>query len=241
MATIVDGADLKSAPRDYATFFTLYYSEIVQKVGALGIHENHREDVASEIIAAFIRTDVIAQFQPDYECQYQGQARAANFRTFVGNKVELYVRGHRDRLNKIRRREVQICDLQMGEETTHGFNPHMPGVRWIDLRSNSDKDEVEDVIDWIAEEQDAHYVRAWLAEQPKRSRSDMFNLVEVYDAVRAQLREIGEYDVDALKDRFDISTTTMHSWLWTLKAYLAQFYGRPCPPKRPRTTRKAQP
>lgn len=241
MATIVKGADYKSAPRDYAAFFELYYPIIVNKVGTLGIHENHQEDVASEIIAAFIRTDVIGQFEPDHECRYAGEARAANFRSFVGSKVELYVRGHRDRLNKIKRREVLLCDLMLGgDETKHGLHSHLhEGATWLDLQ-RPQRTEVDDVIEWIAEEQDAQYVRTWLKQQPKRSRSDIFNLVDVYDAVRAQLAEFGEYDVDKLKALFDISTTTMHSWLWTLKSYLAQYYGRPCPPKRPRVIRGSQ-
>lgn len=239
MATKMSGVDWKSAPEDYAALHRIYFPFMVNLVAKNGIDENNKEDVASEILLRLIEKRFLEQFDPDMVFEYQGEKRPARFKSFLARAVTVYARGHYDKQKRTARREVQICDLQMGDETTHHFGQgEQRGSSWADLFGEATTDHSDDVIELVADEQDATYIRAWLANRPPRSSSDICDLVAVYDAVRAQLLTFGEYDVKALQEQFGCSTSAMYGWLWWLRANLAEAYGRPCPPKRPRIVKK---
>lgn len=235
MATSVSGVDWKSAPEDYAALHRIYYPYMVNLVAKNGIDDNNKEDVASEIFLRLIEKGFLEQFDPDLVFEHNGELRPARFKSFLARAVTLYTRGHYDKQKRLSSREVKICDVQFENETSNGFF----GVQdtWANIYGPPNPDHADDIIEMIMEEQDARGIRAWLSVREKRSSHDTCDLVELYDAVRAQLLEFGEYDVKKLQEKFHLSCTTMHTWLWWLKQNLAVAYGREVPPKRRRTLR----
>lgn len=239
MATTVSGADWKSAPEDYAALHRIYYPFMVNLVAKNGIDDNNKEDVASEIFLRFMERGLLEDFDPDLVFEYQGEPRPARFKSFLARAVSIYVRSHYDRQTRLNTREVKIFDMQMQcTDGRAGFGtPDGSEATWGEHFGNPHADHADDVIELVMEEQDARGIRQWLAQRPRRSINDICDLVAVYDAVRAQLLDLGEYDVERLQQKFNISNTTMHNWLWWLKANLAVAYGKQLPPKRRRTVR----
>lgn len=232
MATIVSDADWKSAPKNYAAFHQQYYPFVVNLVAKNGIAENNKEDVASEIFLRLYERRFLEMFNPDLTFEYEGQCRPARFKSFLARVVLQYVRGYCDKQKRLSKRELQICDLQMGDD-----DDTSDGTGWAELYGETSADHSEEIIEKVFEEQDATAMREYLKTCPKRSVHDACDLVELFDAVRAQVLATGEYDVKELKDRFHIATTTMHNWLWHLKGNMAFALGRPLPAKRARTLR----
>lgn len=235
-ATATD-VDYVSAPKNYADLFEQYYAYVVNLCARFGIDDNNKEDVASEILLRFMERGSLEKFNADLRFEYCGEWRPARFRSYLSRAVEMYTRGHRDKLNKLRRREVQICDLPVRQGAAGA--KEAGGDSWADLYGQPHQDHAEEVLNMINEESEAAGVRAVLARIPPRSSTDRCDLVAVYDAARAQILATGHYDIKKLKDIFGISSTAMHSWMWWLKENLAHIQGLPVPPRRPRTTRRA--
>lgn len=237
MTTTANDVDYKSAPEDYAALYRIYFPYMVNLVAKNGINENNKEDVASEIFLRFMERGFLELFNPDLVFEYEGQKRPAKFKSFLSRAVTTYVRGHCDKQRRQSQREVQICDAQMNTPGTSVGSSNGGGEKlsWADLYGTPTDDHAEKVMDLIVEQQDHQAIRDYLATVPPRSSHDLCNLVDVFDAVRAQILGYGEYDVKTLQVRFGVSTTTMHNWLWWLKDNIAHVYGREVPPKRRRT------
>lgn len=240
MTVAATGVDYKSAPSDYAALFKTYFPYMVNLVSRNGIDDNNKEDVASDILKHFIDTDIINQFNPDLVFEYEGTPRPARFKSFLSRKVFNYCKGYRDKQKRLAAREIQICDIHLSEDEssaghkTRGVGSVTAGS-WADVYGPPNPDHAHHVIELVGEEQDAQRLRAWLYGQPRRSSHDRCDLVELFDAVRKQVLATGEYNIAELQEIFDLSTTTMHTWVWWLKSNVAQYYGRPSPPKRART------
>jgi DNA-directed RNA polymerase specialized sigma24 family protein len=229
VATQTGDVDWKSAPKDYAALHQLYFPYIMNLCAKNGIDENNKEDVACEILVRLIEKDILDAFDPELVFEYQGEMRPARFKSFLARYVTKSVQGHRDRQNRIRRRENPICDVLMSEDES-GTNK----ATWADLYGPPHKDHSEDIIDLVADDQEAARVRERLTEIPPRNNQDRCNLAELFDAVREQLLAYGEYDIKELQQRFHVGNTTMNNRVWWLKANLARIYGRPVPSRRPR-------
>lgn len=232
MNTIAHGVDYKSAPPDYAALHEMYYPYVVNLVAKSGINENNKEDVASEIFLRLMENDILADFDPTLVFEYEGQLRPARFKSFLSRLVVLYIRGHKDKQKRLAEREYQICDMQVGDfDNKPGFSG---AHTWADLYGPPGEDHADIVIDVVQEEQEAAGVCRWLSQRPRRSHVDACDLVDLYLTVREQVLTTGNYDVQQLRERYGIGTTTMHTWLWWLKQNLAVLYGRPMPKRRPR-------
>lgn len=236
MTAIANGVDYKSAPEDYAALHQIYFPYIVNLVSKNGIDDNNKEDVASDILLRLMENRFLEDFDPTRVNEYQGQLRPARFKSFLSRIIHLYVQGHRDKQKRLARREIQVCDIVVGDDggSKHGLTPGSAGDTWADLYGTPHADHADEVIDVLQEEQEAEGVRQWLATRDKRSIHDRCELVTLYNAVRIQVLAHGVYNVRELQGQFGISTTTMHNWLWWLKVNLAVLYGRPIPRKRPR-------
>lgn len=235
MPITASGVDYLSAPTDYAELFRIYYPYVVNLVHKHGIDENMKEDVASDILARFFERGFLEKFDPTLTFEYRGTQRPARFRSFLSKFVLIYVRGHHDRQQRIAGREIQICDLPL----TNGGAAHTGATteRWVDVYGETADSHEEDVLDIVMENDLVRGLRNFLADVPRRSDHDRCDLVELFDAVVAQVRDRGEYDIKQLSTSFGVSYTAMHTWVWWLKANLAEAMGRPVPPKRARTTR----
>lgn len=243
MAVTKNDADYMSAPKDYAAVFEQYYWYVVNLVSQFGIDDNNKEDVACEVLLRFMERGSLEKFDPELAFEYRGSMRPARFKNFLSRHVDLYTRGQRDKLKKQKHREVQICDVNFhdngtktnsgngGRSATSGDDP------WVEVYGTANEDHADRILDTMTEQSEADTVRQLLALVPARNSHDQCDLVALYDAVRAQVLAFGEYDISILKDRFNVASTTMHTWVWWLKANLAHIYGVPVPAKRARRTK----
>lgn len=231
MTTAVSGVDYKSAPSDYAELHRTYYKYVVNLVGSLGIDDNNKEDVASEILATFLARGFLEKFDPDLVFDYKGEKRPARFKSFLSRFVATYARGYYDKQKRLAGREIQICDMYLGHPSAN------ERVTWVEVYGESSPSHEDDVLEILMEEEIYHGLRAYLGKVPRRSVSDSCDLVALFDAVRAQCLDKGKYDIAVLKDTFGVSSTAMHTWVWWLKENLAAALGQPVPAKRPRTTK----
>lgn len=228
MAVSTNGVDWQSAPQDYAALFTMYRPYVIAWCAKKGIDENNREDVANEIMLRCIERDILKSFDPNRVFEYQGELRPARFKSFFGRFVALSVQGHRDKQNRIKNRETQICDLVMSEDESGNK------ASWADLYGPPANDHADIIIEVMADEQEARRVRELLEKVPPRVLNDRCDLVELYDAVRYQLLNYGEYSIKDLQPQFPVGNTTLSQWVHWLKVNLAHIYGRPEPQRRAR-------
>lgn len=232
MIAAATGADYKSAPPDNDAFFRLYYGYIVNLVLKHGIEEKNKEDCAAEIIARLIEKRAIETFDPDLVFEYEGQQRPARFKTYISRYVCKVVRGMRDQQKRLAGHEVQICDMQIADDA---HSSTFTSGSWADVYGPTTPDHADDVIEMLGEEQDAGWMRTWLSTRPKRFSHDRCDLVELFDAMRAQVLACGTYNIAELEQQFGMSTTAMHNWMWWLRGNVAAAYNREAPAKRART------
>jgi len=224
-----NGVDYVSAPADYAELFEIYYDYVVTLVRRMGIEESRKEDVASEILLRFMERDFLAEFDPTMVFHYDGQDRPARFKSFLTKFVLIYVRGHKDKQQRQSGRELLICDRPIGANAD---------ATWIDVFGDAVDGADADVLAVLDEQALVDQLRDYVAAVPRRSQFDTCDLVKLFDAVVAQVREEGAWNVTELRRQFGISSTAMHSWLWWLRTNLAHALGRPVPAKRPRTVKQ---
>lgn len=245
MAAIDSDVDYVSAPANYADFFARYWDITVNLLRGFGISENDLEDCACEIMLRFMERGSLEKFDPDLSFPYLGELRPARFRSYYSRAVEMYSRGLRDKQKKLARREFQICDVHYAGSTNPGSNAvdvqgggKSAQGSWAETYGEANPDHSDGVLDMMVEQAEADAVRRMLSLVPPRNAQDRCDLVALYDAVRMQILIYGEYDIRRLTEKFGVSSTAMHSWMWFLKENLAVIYGLPVPPKRPRRSRR---
>jgi hypothetical protein len=244
VAAIDSDVDYVSAPANYADFFTMYWDYTINLLRQFGIGENDLEDSACEIMLRFMERGSLAKFDPDLCFYYKGEMRPARFRSYYSRAVEMYSRGLRDKQKKLSHREFQICDIHFtaGNHSSNNIDVQGGGkssvANWAETYGEANPDHSDEVLDMMVEESEADAVRRMLAQVPPRNAQDRCDLVALYDAVRVQILTYGEYDIGRLRERFGVSSTALHSWMWFLKQNLAVIYGKPVPPKRPRRVRR---
>lgn len=231
MPTATNGVDYVSAPKDYAELHRIYYKYVVNLVFKHGIKQDSKEDVASEILAKFLERGFLEKFDPNLTFEYKGTMRPARFQSFLSNFVLLYVRGHQERQFRTSKRELLICDLLVGD------NRHSQAETWVARYGEPIDGPEDDVLDDVMENDLVIGLRSYLADVPRRSHADRCDLVALFDAVVEQVRDRGECNLYQLSNKFNVSYTAMHTWMWWLKANLAHALGRPIPKKRPHRTK----
>lgn len=235
MSVAISAVDHMSAPKNYAELFQKYYPYVVNLVAKLGITDDNKEDVASEILTRFMERGFLDKFDPSLVFSYQGNPRPARFKSFLSKFVFTYAQGHLDKQRRLIRREAQICDLPLSDGGSVCKDPGQ--TRWVDQYGPPSPGHEEAVLNVLMEQNLADALRAHLASVPRRSSGDRCDLVAVFDAVRAQVLDKGCYDINGLKDLFGVSPTAMHTWVWWLKENIASVLGLSLPPRRARTTK----
>ena len=226
------GVDYVSAPRDYAELFRIYYPYVVSLVRKWGISEDRKEDVASEILIRFMEKGCLETFDPTMVFVYDGKERPARFRSFLSRFVIAYTRGYLERQQQLARRELQLCNVPVGEPDASG------PTQWVDVYGEPIPDIADAILDMIEATETVEHWKKELAKVPRRSPADNCDLPALLDAVVEQVLEYGIWDVPKLCERFGKKTTAMHAWLWWMRANLAPIAGRKCPDRRPRTVKK---
>ncbi len=236
MSTADNGVDFVSAPVDYADLFRRYYGYVVALVRRAGIDDNRAEDVASEILLRFLERGFLEKFDPSLVFTYDGQARPARFKSFLSKFVLAYCRGHWDKQTRDKFREPLICDSTLRDPAS-SMSGHGHDIRWIEVHGEHVPGADDIVAEMFGEADLIGELRTYLAAVPRRSKFDSCDLVALFDIVVAQIRDQGSWNVTEIRERFGISTTAVHSWMWWMRTNIAACLGRPVPAKRPRATK----
>lgn len=206
-ATVAAPADVDELCSDYLP----YVRHLVRKLG--GISAQDAEDVAHDILARLIERDVIGMFDPEHEITHGGKKIPPNFKTFLSNQVALYVKGQRDRLGRISRREPLLCD-----------RPEDGGGTWVEVFSGQqderDQHKLWDDYSHLNAEEFVTRMRAYLTTLPPRSKRDRCNLLALFDALVSQGLTEGKVDYARVQQEFEISPTSAYTWVARLRDVL---------------------
>lgn len=191
-------------PADYDELFRKYYGVIVHYVIKGNIPVDRAYDVASEIVVALVKRDILSFYRPEVMNEYQGTLRPARFETFLIGVVKTYVRGHRDKGHRFARRET----LTWGSDGDYS---------------------VLEVSDWQLDPANQPWayrmmveqVREHLATIPPSNHKDRCDLVRMFDLIVRQVEETGRKDTSALMAEFGISRTSVWNWMSRLRAEMA--------------------
>lgn len=239
------GVDFFSAPKDYEDLYRQYYEYVVILVRKFGIEENSVEDVASSILMRFFERDFLNEFDPNLVFIFKGEERRARFKSFLSKFVLTYVQSYRDKQTRRNRREVLSSGaayISPRFTTVLRANPKglVESEYWLDIIADDPGVSMEDtVISGMEGNTLIDEIRTHLASIPRNRSNDLCDLVALFDAIIVQVDEFGYCDIGELRKQFGVSPTSIHSWMWRLRACLAQYLHRPLPPKRPRTLASA--
>lgn len=195
-------------PANYSELHRVYYGYVVGLVGNLGIEDQSREDVASEILLRFIERDFLNVYDPTKTFTHEGRTYTARFKPFLSGFVRIYVRGHRDRQRRRMHHELMINDQFFGAMEDSNANHS-----WFDVVADMLTDDMLDVEDRMVEEVMVRRLRAQLATVPRRNKRDRCDLVALFDAIMDQVHTNGQCSVKELQAAFDVTSTSIHSWL----------------------------
>lgn len=229
MTIAESGVDYDSAPPDYDTFFRQWFPYVAALVRRNGVDEDRKEDVASAIFARLFERDFLNMYDPTLVFKYGGEERPAKFKSFLSKVVLLYLRSFREKQNRLKTRELLLCDTPVGDD---GDRP------WVEVYGGQVASHESTLIESDQLDETVERLRAHLATVDLRGERDLCDLVALFDAVMVQVRDQGCYDVATLTAMFHTSATSMHAWLWRLKEELAGATDRAVPAKRPRVLRR---
>ncbi len=225
MKSVAERVDYASAPADYAEFVRIYRPIIVQLVRACGIEPDSVEDVAHDIMISLMKRDVIAEYDPNYVTVRKGVEYATTFKKFIADNVRTYCMGKRERQTQRRRREPVIIDAPSAPDDS---------TSWLDSHFLMDGHE-ESVCEQLAEKDTVSLWRSYLETVPRRRDDDGLDLVELFDAIVAQIRtqsgRRGRIDYNELGAGFNVSGTAIRTWVRLLKYHLAVIADRPMRPR----------
>jgi hypothetical protein len=230
--------DHAHAPRDYDELYRQYRAYMLNLVRMYrkNMPENMVEDVVSDIVTSMMARDLLGKFDPTAEFEFEGEMRPARFKTYLSKTVLTYLKGHRDKYGRRRKHEYISLDTPIPNS---GGVPVGATANWAGFQAEMHISPEDEVLTELADRESRADCRAYLATVPRRSPSDRCDLAALFDAVCEQIDTRGEWDIPILKDRFGVSPTAMHGWLWFMREELASYLGIPLPAKRPRRT-KAQ-
>lgn len=209
-----------------------YYDYVVSLVRQAGIEEDSKEDVASAILLRFYERDFLAKFNPDLVFMYNGEERKARFKSFLTKFVLVYARGFREKQTRRNSREFLLSFNNPPGHITQWTSSDSDF--WCDYFAEQTVWMEDVIIDGIVNSTLVADLRAYLAALPRRCKNDMCDLVALFDAIVDQFNENGTCDTDSLRQKFGVSPTTIHSWLWWLRENVAAHLGRRLRSKRSR-------
>jgi hypothetical protein len=166
----------------------------------LGVPPQEAPDVVSNILVNLMQADAIGQYKPDFISPHT--ARPVTFRAFLSQKVALYVRGERDRLQRRGQRETLVGDatLEGGESWLDVF-----GGQWFDDLSGLDEQEFLDRM------------RTHLALREPPAPGDP-DLLDLFDDLVREVRETGTFTRAGLCRRLGLPEATARRLVRTLRA-----------------------
>lgn len=208
MVTMGDDAFTRppSGPEELFRTYHDYVLRIVRRTPAIPAQD--AEDVASEIMCRLLERDVVGMFDPAKIFRYGDRDVPARFKTFLTGVVAQYVKGQRDRLGRLRKRELLIYDSPSAED----------GPSWADIFGPSAEDDYGDLdaADWLRE------ARRVISREQVTHRGSRRDLLVLLDELAAQVNQTGAISQEQLCEKFGISPGTASSWIAQLRKRLRQ-------------------
>lgn len=199
------------APADPDALFRQYFGyvkRIVANTPAIPVQDT--EDVAMEIMTRVLERDVLGMFDPSMKFQHDGKEVQARFRTFLTGQINLYVKGQRDKLGRLRKHEAVVLDAPLSSDD--GSSATM-----ADLFGAFEDDLSHlDAAEWIRQ------ARSFLSTVPKRSDRDVCDLVKLFDVLISQAAVTGEVRVAETAVQLGVSTAVTGRWMQWLRQNLRQ-------------------
>lgn len=202
-------SSVTAVPTDYAALHRQYYGYVVALVMKQGIRRESAEDVASEILLRFYERDFLTRYDPDY-----GGPGKGRFVTFLTGFIELYVRGHRVRQQRMAERFPLLAD-----DTPHGQGETLAVSQTIEDTYNAD---FVEMVRWLRDS----------VRQETRLKTDRCDLSALLEVLLTQIIRDGSLSIQECMDTLGISQTTAYLWRKRLYAVLRRSLhdgGYPCP------------
>ena len=169
------------APESFERLYAQYFPYVKGLLYQFGVPSYRIEDDAQDIFVAFLKNDILGQFDETMVFVHDGKPIPTRFKKFLTVKVELYAKGKRDKAIRTRQRQVLECEMtptQMAEtEVGHSWSAVCRPVTEDDLS----RPEVEEMVALIR----SHLV--------KQEITGMRDLGKLFDLVVQQVDE--GYDV----------------------------------------------
>ncbi len=195
-----------TVPADMEEMFRAYSGYVFALCVKLGIPVQDAEDAGADIMARLYERDLIGMYDPDYRIERGGVVIPAKFKSFLSHQVALYVRGKRDALNKRAQREPLIID-----------QPTESGLPAAELLGGGQDDDYSQ----LSADEFVDRAREYLSVVEPRSSRDKCDLVELFDEMVREVRELGEFTYQGIQQRFSISSTSAYAWVGWLREALA--------------------
>ncbi len=163
-----------------------------------GIDAQNAEDIAQTILTTFFEKDALSDFNPEYESEYKGVRRKAQFRTFLTGFVGVYVRHYRDRQGLQRTREGMSTDTP------------------VRLSDEDESTWIEEFGPEVVEEyEDLHFVDFVLSVRGRLTGDEQ--LVNLFNAIVRQVHNDGALNTTELAEEFGCSRTAIRNRIQKLR------------------------
>lgn len=163
------------APSSFDVLYEQYFDYVQSLLYKYGVPRHRIEDDTQDIFVAFLKNDIIGQFDETMVVTHDGKQFRTRFKQFLTVKVERYARGKRDKAIRTQRRELLVSEMtppQLAEsEAQHSWATVCRPLTEDDLS----RPEVEEMVALI---------RAHLVNQPVCGMRD---LTKLFDMVVGQL------------------------------------------------------
>lgn len=192
------------APADADGLWREYGSYMRRLVVRGGIPDQEADDVLGNIVTRLIARNVLDMYDPAKVVTYGGREIHVSFKSFLSSIVMTYVKGQRDKLGRLGKRELLIADKAQDDNGTTWAE--LFGGEWFDDYSHLDTQQFIDRM------------RAYLAMVPPTDTS--FGLLDLFDELVREVRQDGEATVKAVREHFGVPASVVKARMGTLQATL---------------------
>lgn len=201
-----------AAPRGPSDFYERYFGYVRRIVSNTpAIPAQDVEDVTMEIFTRLLERNVLAMFDPGMTFEHGGKQIPARFRTFLVAQVSQYVKGQRDKIGRISKRELLIYDTP----------PDGDDMSWAEQNGGSVTDDYSGIDARDYADRVRELLRMETTWQPK-SRRDHKDLVAVWDQMLAQLNKDGKVTKATLAESLGVSAHTASGLLESVRGVARQ-------------------
>lgn len=192
------------APADAGGLWREYGAYMRRLVVRGGIPDQEADDVLSNIVTRLLARNVLDMYDPAKTVTYGGREIHVTFKAFLSSIVMTYVKGQRDKLGRLGKRELLIADKPQDDT----------GTTWAELFAGAWFDDYSH----LDTQQFIDRMRAYLAMVPPTDTS--FGLLDLFDELVREVRQDGEASVKAVREHFGVPASVVKARMGTLQATL---------------------